>query len=71
MRVESGFSVKEPGAGRADPMRNVALVRRTAGLAEMVVHGSVFFVPNACYVSHLIARSDFGLLHMPRFEPDL
>jgi len=52
-------------------MRNVALVRRTADLPEMVVHGSVFFVANACYVSHLIARGDFDLLHMPRLEHDL
>lgn len=52
-------------------MRNVGLARRTADLPEMVVHGSVFFVANACYVSHLIARGDFDLLHMPRLEHDL
>jgi hypothetical protein len=70
MRVESGFSVKKPGAGRSGPMRNVALARRTADLPEMVVHGSVFFVANACYVPHLITRGDFGLLHTPRLEHD-
>ena len=71
MRVEFGFSVKTPCAGPADPMRKVALVRTTTGLPEMVVHGSVFFVSNACYITHLIACSDFGLLHMSRLEPDL
>jgi hypothetical protein len=70
MKVESGFSVKKPGAGRVDPMRDAALARRTAALPEMVVHGSVLFVSSACYIAHLIACSDFGLLHMPRLEPD-